>query len=267
MAIIVKEKKMKEVPEQGAIANISLTRRQLENFAKITSILELELRMQISKDGISAKLVDGSHVAMMSWEWPANSFTSFEIEQEGEIALSDLNDILTAVKTAGMSDIIEIRIDGNEIMEIKTKFMTANPKTIDWKTKILPRMPDFSKLIGCHINGVSVTWMKEALNGIHRQAEIGNLSADTETGQINLSVPNWNYMTHEVDINNEDEQRIIVQSDYSTRYLNALFMKLKSAKAETCDIWFGENMPIVIRTKLPDGAKLEYILAPRVNNI
>ena len=110
MAIIVKEKKMKEVPEQGAIANISLTRRQLENFAKITSILELELRMQISKDGISAKIVDGSHAAMMSWEWPANSFTSFEIEQEGEIALGDLNDILTAVKTAGMSDIIEIRI-------------------------------------------------------------------------------------------------------------------------------------------------------------
>ena len=265
---IVKTMKMKEVPEQGAIANISLTRRQLENFAKITSILGLELRMQISKDGISATLVDDSHVAMMIWEWPANSFTSFEIEQEGEIALDNLNDILTAVKTAGMSDIIEIRIEGNvNTMEIKTKYMTANPRTIDWKTMPIPRTPNFSKIMGCHINGVSIAWLKEALNGIHRKAEIGNLSADSETGQINLSVPNWNYMTHEAEINNEDEQRIIVQSDYSTKYLNALFMKLKSAKAETCDIWFGEKLPIVIKTKLPDGAKLEYILAPRVNNI
>lgn len=262
---IVKEIKMKEVPKQGAIANISLTRRQLENFTKISSIMEESIRMQISKDGISASIVDPSHVAMMKWEWPANSFTSFEIEQEGEIALDDLKDLLTAVKTAGMSDIIEIRIEDMSI-EIKTRFMTASPNTIDWNLIVMPKMPDFSKLIGCHVNGISVTWMKEACNGMNKKADIGNLSADTETGQINLSVPNWNYMTHDVDINNEDEQRTIVQSRYNTHYLNALFMRLKSAKAETCDIWFGENMPISIKTKLPDGANLDYILAPRIND-
>ena len=262
MAIIKEKKIIKKVPEQGAIANISLTRRQLENFTKITAILELELRMQLSKDGISATLVDGSHVAMMIWEWSANSFPSFEVEQEGSIALDNLNDILTAVKTAGMSDIIEIRIE-DMLIEIKTKYLTAKPQTIDWRTMNIPRTPDFSNIVGCHLNGVSIAWLKEALNGMRKKANTGNLSADSETGQINLWVRDWNYMTHEVEINNEDEQRIIVQSEYSTKYLNALFMKLKSAKAETCDIWFGENMPISIKTKLPDGAKLEYILAPR----
>jgi len=173
-----------------------------------------------------------------------------------------LNDILTAVKTAGMSDIIEIRIE-DMLIEIKTKYLTAKPQTIDWRTMNIPRTPDFSNIVGCHLNGVSIAWLKEALNGMRKKANTGNLSADSETGQINLWVRDWNYMTHEVEINNEDEQRIIVQSEYSTKYLNALFMKLKSAKAETCDIWFGENMPISIKTKLPDGAKLEYILAPR----
>lgn len=266
MAIIKEKFYIKKVPEQGAIANISLTRRQLENFTKISSILTEKIRMQISKDGISATIVDPSHVAMMKWEWPANSFTSFEIEQEGEIALDDLKDLLTAVKTAGMSDIIKIRIEDISI-EIETKFMVASPNTIDWKMIIIPKMPDFSKLIGCHVNGVSVTWMKEASNGIYRKSELGSLSADTETGQINLSVPNWNYMTHDVDINNEDEQRIIVESRYNTRYLNALFVRLKSAKAETCDIWFGDKLPIHIKTKLPDGAILDYILAPRINEV
>ena len=99
-----------EIEARNGSTKLELTRKQLESVAKIIGVVDYDAVFRIKKDKITTKVVDTPHVSLIELTWPANAFQNYETTEQ-VIGVENLNDLLFAVKTAGMKDTITIEID------------------------------------------------------------------------------------------------------------------------------------------------------------
>jgi len=252
---------------------LELTRKQLESVAKIIGVVDLEAVFRIEEDKITAQVVDGSHVSLISLTWPANAFQNYETTEQ-VIAVENLKDLLFAVKTAGMKDTITIEVDANSEYTISTKYQTATMKSLDPKSISQPRSPDFTGIDYAQVFDVPSDFLRTALTGTERKSDLIDFGIDGRKIRIfasNVNGEKWDY-NYECDDEGETTKEYTrhAKMTYSGNHLKPLFTALHGAKAVDISLRFytpdGTHGPLEITANLPDGANIKYLLAPRVND-
>ena len=132
-----------KIEARNGSTKLKMTRKQLESVAKILGVVDYSSVLRIKEDKITAKIVDGSHVSLIELTWPANAFQNYETTEQ-VIGVENLNDLLFAVKTAGMKDTITIEIDADCAYTISTRHQAATMKSSDLNSIRVPMSPDFT---------------------------------------------------------------------------------------------------------------------------
>ena len=260
-----------KIEARNGSTKLQLTRKQLESVAKILGVVDYDAVFRIKKDKITTKIVDGSHVCLIELTWPANAFQNYETTEQ-VIGVGNLNDLLFAVKTAGMKDTVTIEIDADCAYTISTRHQSANIKTTDPNTIREPRSPDFTGLDYAQVFDVPSDFLRVALAGIKRKHYLVHFGIDEKNLRIFATHEGekWDY-NFECD-GGETTKKYLIQSamTYSGSHLKPFFSQLHSAKAMDISLRFytpdGKGGPLEITANLPDGANIKYILAPRMND-
>ena len=266
-----------KIEARNGSTKLQLTRKQLESVAKILRVVDYDAVFRIKKDKITTKIVDGSHVCLIELTWPANAFQNYETTEQ-VIGVGNLNDLLFAVKTAGMKDTVTIEIDADCAYTISTKYQTSRMKSLDPESINQPRSPDFTGMDYAQVFDVPSDFLRTALTGIKRKHHLVNFRIDeknlkifaTHSERYGRSGEKWQY-NFECD-EGETTKKYPIQSamTYSGRNLKSFFSQLHSAKAMDISLRFytpdGKGGPLEITANLPDGANIKYVLAPRMND-
>lgn len=252
-------------------------RRNIENVIKQLGTLNWKISFEIKEEGINCMTVDGSHIALMKLFWPNDSFEHYEIIKESTFTANNVNDIIHAMKTAGSNDIVSLQFDGTHLL-INTDNLGRNP---DNQETILPnkeKIPDgiMPKLNYTENIEAPVNWFKEAIAGCARKSNHVNFSHDNENFVIKAVEENGNILSGEskdevwkysTNIQNglSHNSNANETCNYSLQYLKRLSALMKTAKADNFVINFVTNYPLKIKWELPDGAQIDFVLAPRVS--
>ena len=245
-------------------------RRNIENVIKQLGTLNWEISFKVKEEGINCITVDGSHVAVMKLFWPNDSFEHYEIIKESTFTANNVNDIIHAMKTAGLNDIVSLQFDGTHLL-INTDNLGRNP---DNQETFLPNMeeknePKMPKLDNSENIEAPVNWFKEAIAGCARKSNLVKFSYDNENFVIKADTQLdgmdevWKYSANIQNglSNNANANETCV---YSLQYMKRLSALMKTAKADNFVINFMTNYPLKMKWELQDGAEIEFILAPRI---
>ena len=260
-----------KIEARNGSTKLKMTRKQLESVAKILGVVDYSSVLRIKEDKITAKIVDGSHVSLIELTWPANAFQNYETTEQ-VIGVENLNDLLFAVKTAGMKDTITIEIDADCAYTISTRHQSATMKSSDLNSIREPMSPDFTGVDYAQVFGVPSDFLRVALAGIKRKAHLVHFRIDEKNLKIFATHEGekWDY-NFECD-GGETTKKYPIQSamTYSGSHLKPFFSQLHSAKAIDISLKFytpdGKGGPLEITANLPDGANIKYMLAPRMND-
>ena len=260
-----------EIEARNGSTKLKLTRKQLESVVKIIGVVDDSPVFRIKEDKITAQVVDGSHVSLISLTWPANAFQNYETTEQ-VIAVDNLKDLLFAVKTAGMKDTITIEVDANSEYTISTKYQTATMKSLDPASISEPRSPDFTGLDYVQVFDVPSDFLRTALTGTERKSDEIDFGIDGRKIKIFASNEGgkWDYNFECNEVETTKEYTRHAKMTYSGNHLKPLFTALNGAKAVDISLRFytpdGKHGPLEVTANLPDGANIKYLLAPRDND-
>jgi len=236
-------------------------RRNIENVIKQLGTLYWEMKFEVKEEGINCTTVDGTHVAVMKLFWPNDSFEYYEIIKESTFTVNNVNDIIHAMKTAGLNDIVSLQFNGTQL-----QINTDNQEIILPNQKEAPvtRTP---KLDATENIEPPVNWFKEAIAGCGRKSDLARFSHENEKFVIEAVIDGyvgdkevWKYSTDIVPTTQEEKI-----CSYDLRYLKRLSSLMKTAKVDNFVINFKTNYPLKMKWELQDGAKIDFFLAPRVD--
>jgi proliferating cell nuclear antigen len=245
---------------KAVISDAKLLRSVL---AAVSALVE-EADFNMSNDGISLKALDPSHVAMISLNWPKQSFESYECDKLTKIRIN-LSNIQKLLKKAKSDESIEVTYDENSrklMMILKGKLT---------KKFIMPTLeageeeaPSPKLTFNAKVKILSSS-LKEIIDDAQTIADNVTLEAMQEKFIVNAASELSN-ATFEVEKGSEALLELEVkEASKATFNLNFLaeMVKAGASASEIATLEFSTNMPIKLEFNLIQ-ASLIYYLAPRI---
>ena len=222
----------------------------------IISDLVLEVRMKVSREGLSITAIDPANVAMILFKLPSNAFSELEVEKEEVLGVS-LDSLKAVLRRVKVGSVLTMSSEENELKlqiqdKIKREFNLAlidieseeKPiPNLDFVSKIEMASLDFSEAIeDCSVVADSCSFVSEA-DSFVMQAK----------GSLNSFKSQF---TDEVNIQAES-----ASSKYSLDYLQKISKATKLT--DKVIINFSNDYPLKLEFITPT-VELSFILAPRV---
>jgi len=216
-------------------------------------------------DGITFRGMDPAHVALLDITFPKSSFEELESHTSFfGIRVADFGKILNAAENG---DIIELQIDKNEIMNVKisgnlqmeyslrliekSEVNTPIPR-VEAKSQFSLSPKAFTKIIS-NIekisNHVTINALSDKIE-FSGKGDIGDARIDLEKGNPDLS--SFNVSENSI-------------SAYSLEYMTKIIRSIGKA-CKSVNIEYGNKTPMHLLFQMPSMTKVEYYLAPRVEN-
>jgi len=238
--------------------------RSLREFADIVVSLNQEAKIDFTNKGLSTKIIDPAHIAMVLLEIDKDTFQDFKVEDEESIGI-DIERLRNAMKLASSTDIINFKADGKRI-SIKYGNLSYNIPIIDPSSISTQKMPNLvipNKII-TDFNLV-LTGIKAAENfadvvTFHMKTDELKILAKGESDLENaeLSIPKS--LAKEYVFSEE------AKSSYSLDYLSNFVRSLESVT--DISIMLKTDYPLKIEAPVFNGkGKVTFILAPRIESI
>jgi len=222
----------------------------------IISDLVLEVRMKVSREGMSIMAIDPANVAMILFKLPATAFSELEIENT-EILGVNLESLKAVLRRVKAGSVLIITTQENEMKlqiqdKIKREFNLAlidieseekEPPNLDFISKIEMDCVDFSEAIeDCSVVADSCSFISESDKFIIKAKGSLNSFKSEFTDEVNIQA----------------EQAV---SKYSLEYLQKM---IKASKlTDKVKINFGADYPLKLEFNTP-FIELSFVLAPRV---
>ncbi len=230
-------------------------------FSEIVSIISelvLEVRMKVSKEGLSITAIDPANVAMVVFKLPSNAISQLEIDAQEVlgVSLENLKAVLRRVKSGSVLTMsreeneLKITIQDKVRREFNLALIDVEGEekpvpALDFTSKIEMSSVDFSEAIeDCSVVADSCSFVSEADKFII-QAK-GNLNSFKSE------------FTDEVNIQAESGS-----SKYSLEYLQKMVKATKLT--DKVIINFSSDYPLRLDFYAP-LLELSFILAPRVES-
>lgn len=214
-----------------------------------------EIKFEADKDGIRFRGLDGSHVAFMSMEIDKTYFDEYSIDTP-ESCIIDTRELVKVFKRSKAND--KLIFSFNE-EEIKIQFKGEATRTFKLKQVDMdydsPSMPNIDYPITIDID------YKE-LKDLVKDAELYDekLTFATEDQQFKI-ISGGEFGEYSSTISTLTKVKK-ASSSFSISWLNRFF-KLGNVSDEVT-VNMGSDMPLLLCFNDEDGLKVEFLLAPRI---
>jgi proliferating cell nuclear antigen len=238
----------------------------LKSSVDTVSVLVDECKVRLDEDGLSIKAVDPANVGMVELDIPADSFESYEADDE----LLGLNLVrfqdITGMANKGDTVVMEldeetrkllIRIDG-----LRYTLSLIDPDSIHQE----PNVPDLDLpgnvvLPGREIRrGVKAAGMvsDHMAFGVSDDEESFYMSAEGDTDDVRVDL-------REDDVIELETGGETAQSLFSLDYLDSMAKAIPNDAQVEVEV--GDDYPVKMNFEISGGeAKVTYLLAPRIEN-
>lgn len=242
---------------------VKLYKKDIEQVVKSVSTLTEEITLHFDVEGITLRLMDSDHIALLDVSLPNAMFEKYKVESEFDIgvrtddfekmiSMFDNDSSITISNNEKGSLILSTR---NEKYTLKTIDAQKNDQPlphlhydskVDFDQEITTK--DFIKQLQ-KINKISdyvtfdTTVNKFTMSG---KGDIGNAETNYERGQVSINV------------NDSDSK-----SKYSLDYILPF---LKTVKDQSITLEYSSHKPLRLETKLCNIGRLHFYLAPRVED-
>jgi len=231
--------------------------RLFSDIIGIISELVNEVKMKVSKEGISITAIDPANVAMVVFKLPAHAFSQLEVEEEHlGISLESFKAILkrcsfgSSLLMKTEDNFLKIEIDD----KVKREFTLALID-LDKKDKPVPSL-EFSARIE-----INSTELQEAIEDCSIVADSCNFESEQDKFSIyakgTLNSAKLTYSSDEAHIESPSKQK----GKYSLEYLQKMIRATKITEKTILN--FSNDYPLKMDFKTPN-LELSFILAPRV---
>ena len=237
----------------------------MREIVDILSVLTEEAKMSWGEKGLTIKVVDGSHVALLSATISDACFETYEVEPvEIGLELGKLRDLLTL---AGPSDLVEIDYDDAVgAVNVRVGEVHRILRGLDTGTMQDPQLPvlDFDSNAA-----ISSEKFSRALRAAKFVGEIVDLKLDSKEMRISVQVEAGEGVNVHFEAGELSE--LVCPSEtrgsYSLQFLDPLTRKLAAGLAQDVRVRFQDKYPLRLDwTSNDGGASWTYFLAPRVTN-
>lgn len=233
--------------------------RLFSEIISIISELVLEVRMKVSKEGMSIIAIDPANVAMVSFKLPSSAFSELEIEKQEVLGvnLENLKAVLRRIKSGSVLIITkqenELKLVIND--KVKREFNLALIE-IEGEEKEIPNLSftskiemasiDFSEIIeDCSVVADSCSFISEPNKFImSARGALNSFKSEFSSDEVNIQAEKAN-------------------SKYSLEYLQKMIKATKLT--DKTIISFSTDYPLKLEFNTP-FIELGFILAPRVEN-
>ncbi len=232
----------------------------LREAVEIISTLVAEVKLTVSKDGIDAKAVDPSHVAMLILKLKDTALELFTGETT-EIGV-DVEKIKEVLRLSRPGDIIELQYEGGKNrLVVSVGKITRHMGVVDPAGITDPKIPNVTP------PGVAVVKMDELRQGIRGSESISDhvtlvldatgftMHSEGETDKVDLHIPAASLSRIEV--------KDAVRSMYPLDFFSNMVKSITSSEEVTLHL--GNEYPLKIEFQLAgDRGEGRFLLAPRV---
>ncbi|MFA5258520.1 MAG: proliferating cell nuclear antigen (pcna) [Candidatus Pacearchaeota archaeon] len=225
----------------------------------IISELVLEVKLKVTKEGLSILAIDPANVAMVSFKLPNTAFSEIEVEGKEVLGVS-LDSLKAVLRRIHSGSILIITKEENELkLQIKDKVtrefnlalidVEGEDKEIpnlDFTSKIEMSSTDFSEVIeDCSIVADSCSFVSEADKFvIQAKGSLNSFKSEFSSDELNIQAETAN-------------------SKYSIEYLQKMIKATKLT--DKVKINFSNDYPLRLDFTTP-FIELSFILAPRVES-
>ncbi len=241
--------------------NITARQDTIRMVIDILSTLVEEAKFNFKEDKLEIRVIDPSHVAMISMEVDSAAFEAWQVD-ETELGLL-LPKISKLVQLAAPGDLIDIQFNDTagrvefEVGEIKRTIRPLDEKNIPE-----PNLPGVEMSNSATLSGPKFA---RSLKAADQVGDLATFSIDPNKFSVTVSADsdavNVSYEAGELEDLNCSEP---AKSQYSLQYLLPLAKRIETS-VESVTANFGENKPLRLEFEFADGGgKVIYFLAPRV---
>ena len=225
----------------------------------IISELVLEVKLKVTKDGLSILAIDPANVAMVSFKLPNTAFSELEVEGKEVLGVS-LDSLKAVLRRIHSGSVLIITKEENELkLQIKDKvtreFNLAlidvegedkEVPNLEFTSKIEMSSIDFSEVIeDCSIVADSCSFVSESDKFvIQAKGSLNSFKSEFSSDELNIEAEN-------------------ASSKYSIEYLQKMIKATKLT--DKVKINFSNDYPLKLDFITP-FIELSFILAPRVES-
>ena len=225
----------------------------------IISELVLEVKLKVSKEGLSILAIDPANVAMVSFKLPNTAFSELEVEGKEVLGVS-LDSLKAVLRRIHSGSVLIITKEENELkLQIKDKvtreFNLAlidvegedkEVPNLEFTSKIEMSSIDFSEVIeDCSIVADSCSFVSESDKFvIQAKGSLNSFKSEFSSDELNIEAEN-------------------ASSKYSIEYLQKMIKATKLT--DKVKINFSNDYPLKLDFITP-FIELSFILAPRVES-
>ena len=242
---------------------LNITARQdlLTTIFDTLSVVVEEARLDFNEHQLEVRVVDPSHVAMISMDVDSAAFDNWEVDETWlGLELGKMRDLLS-LGNAG--DLLEISHDESEgRIKLKMGKIDRVIRPLDHSTVSPPNVPDLELPASVTLTGEDLA---RALRAARQVGDLVNIALD-EDG-LTISVTGGDTDSVSVSYSKDEVHELkcegAVRSQYSLTYLLPISRLMTVIDRVT--LRFGENFPLKIEYEFADGAaSVTYFLAPRI---
>jgi proliferating cell nuclear antigen len=238
-----------------------------KNLISAIATLVDEANFSVDGEGIRLRAMDPSHVAMVDFEWPKESFEEYLCDEPTKLAVN-VSEMLKLLRRIGGDESIELVVEPGSpklMMILKSKYTrTFGMSTLEPSTEEVPT-PKISfnasarlttsllrnalEDAGAVSDHIIFDASKEKLT-VRATGDVGNVVVDVEKGSDEL-----------LSLEAKDNAR----STFSLNYLSEM-VKAASNLSDVVMLEFSTDMPVRLNFELPSKGRLQYYLAPRIES-
>ncbi len=230
----------------------------LRELVDVVSTLVSEVKLSISKDGLEAKAVDPSHVAMLVLKLQKSVFEEFTGEAT-EIGV-DVEKLKEVLRLSKPGDILELQFDGKNRLVASVGRVTRQMAVVDPAGITDPKVPNVSPPA---LVTVKTEDVRQGIRGsesftdhvtLTLEPEAFTMHSEGDTDRLDLRIPKETLARLDV--------KEPVKSMYPLDFFSAM---VKSIASEEATLHVGNGYPLKIEFAMGMGrGEGRYLLAPRV---
>lgn len=232
--------------------------------AAISTLIE-EGTFNASEKGISLRAMDPSHVAMVDFEAPNTFFQDFQCDKPSKVCV-DIADMLKLIRRVDVGDTLQLELDEEHAklhMKLSGKYTRRfsvpllQPSTTDIPTPKLAFETKI-KMDSRYLNDAmeDIATVSEQVR-LESTPEALTLKSGSETGDVVVEFEKGNQVLLEFEVKSANKAL------YGVNFLLDI-IKAGASSSPVATLEFSSDKPVRLDFELPQGSRLTYYLAPRL---
>ncbi len=226
-----------------------------------------EATFNASPEGITLRAMDPSHVAMVDFEWPRSVFEGYTCDQPTKICVN-LSEMQKLLRGAGTNESVEISLD-EQTKKLNIKLRGKYTRTFSMTTlEAAGEEAPIPKIVFNAKAKLTTAALRQSMDDASTVSDHVRLEASPDKF---VMIATGDVGSAKIELEKESEVLLGLEvkeeskATFSLSYL-AEIIKSASTTSDIATLEFSTNMPVRLDFELPQGGKLTYYLAPRIES-